>query len=163
MRLVVWDTKEIVAQDVEGTSDVFIRAFLDTKDSKETDTHYRCSNGKASFNYRLLFDVNAPSDNYNLTLQAWDRAFFKSNDLIGDGTIPLKNVFEDVIETGRSIAVNKKYYTNYLQGVLPTDLKLSFYDEDSFWLPCKGIDLKSKDEINNGFIRVSITILPKEM
>lgn len=68
VRLVVWDTKEIIAQDVEGTSDVFIRAFFDTKDSKETDCHYRCSNGKASFNYRLLFNVNAPQDNYNLTL-----------------------------------------------------------------------------------------------
>ena len=68
MRLVVWGTKDVVAKDWEGTSDVFIRAFFDTKDSKETDCHYRCTNGKASFNYRLVFTVKAPTDNYNLTL-----------------------------------------------------------------------------------------------
>ena len=28
--------------DVEGTTDMFVRAFFDTKDAKETDTHFRC-------------------------------------------------------------------------------------------------------------------------
>jgi hypothetical protein len=42
IRLVIWDTKDIISADVEGTSDIFIRAFFDTKDAKETDTHYRC-------------------------------------------------------------------------------------------------------------------------
>jgi hypothetical protein len=47
--------------DDEGTSDVFIRAFFDSKEcSKETDTHFRCQNGKASFNYRMLFDLKHP-------------------------------------------------------------------------------------------------------
>ena len=136
MRLVVWDTKDVIASDIEGTSDTFIRAFFDTKDSKETDTHYRCTTGKASFNYRLLFKVNAPTNNYNLTLQAWDRDFFKSNDLIGDATFDLKHLFEDVIETNRSLALNKKYYNSYLKGVLPPDVKLDFEDDDSFWIVC---------------------------
>ena len=52
--------------DIEGTSDVFIRSFFDTRDAKETDTHYRCTTGKASFNYRLLFNVKAPTENYEL-------------------------------------------------------------------------------------------------
>ena len=56
----MWDTVDVEAQDVEGTSDVFIKAFMDDKDKKETDTHFRCSNGKASFNYRLLYNVKAP-------------------------------------------------------------------------------------------------------
>lgn len=64
----VWDTKDIIATDIEGTSDIYIRAFFDTKDAKETDCHYRCSNGKGSFNYRLLFKMKAPADNYHLTL-----------------------------------------------------------------------------------------------
>lgn len=106
MRLVVWGTKDVIAKDWEGTSDVFIRAFFDTKDAKETDCHYRCNNGKASFNYRLLFNLKAPTDNYNLSLQAWDRDFFASNDLIGDTTISLKPMFEDVIETGRQLELN---------------------------------------------------------
>lgn len=64
----VWDTKDVIAADWEGTSDVFIRCFFDTKNAKETDTHYRCQDGKASFNYRLLFDTKAPADDYNFTI-----------------------------------------------------------------------------------------------
>lgn len=55
VRLVIWDTKEVKCEDFEGTSDVFVKAHIDDKDKKETDTHYRCQNGKASFNYRLLY------------------------------------------------------------------------------------------------------------
>lgn len=56
VRLVVYETRNIAMMDVEGTSDVYAKAFFDPSDAKETDTHYRCTNGKASFNYRLLFN-----------------------------------------------------------------------------------------------------------
>jgi hypothetical protein len=43
MRVSVFDTKDIKMMDAEGTSDVYIRAFFDSrKDPLETDTHYRC-------------------------------------------------------------------------------------------------------------------------
>jgi hypothetical protein len=154
VRLVVWDTKDIVAKDWEGTSDVYIRAFFDTRDARETDCHYRCQNGKASFNYRLLYTVKGPNDNYNLTIQAWDRDFFASNDLIGDTTFNLKPIFDDVIETGRTLELSKKYYSSYLQKILPKESQLQFEDEDSFWLPVKGKDEKTGEFVNNGFIRV---------
>ena len=55
--------------DAEGTSDVFIRAFFDSKEqTKETDTHFRCSDGKASFNYRLLFNIKHPRKDCNFTI-----------------------------------------------------------------------------------------------
>jgi len=82
--LVIYDTVNVKCADVEGTSDVFIKAFIDDKDKKETDTHYRCQNGKASFNYRLLSTVKAPRSDYNMTIQVWDRDLFKSNDFIGE-------------------------------------------------------------------------------
>lgn len=68
LRVVVWDTKDVVCADVEGTSDIFIKAWMNDKDKKETDTHFRCSNGKASFNYRLVYNAKAPSQNYLFTL-----------------------------------------------------------------------------------------------
>lgn len=40
---------------------------------------------------------------------------------------------------------------------------LEFDDDDSFWIPCKGRDDKTGEIVDNGFIRISITILPKEM
>jgi hypothetical protein len=58
MRVVVWDTKDIAMMDIEGTSDVFVRAKFDgTGAQKDTDCHYRCKDGAASFNYRMLYKV----------------------------------------------------------------------------------------------------------
>lgn len=69
VRLVIWDTLDVVCMDVEGTSDVYCKAFFDSKEeTHETDTHYRCQNGKASFNYRLLYTVKHPRKDYNFTI-----------------------------------------------------------------------------------------------
>jgi Ca2+-dependent lipid-binding protein len=90
VRLVIWDTKDIKMMDAEGTSDVFVKAYFDNKKPLETDTHFRCQTGKASFNYRLKFNEALPRKDYNLTIQAYDRDFFKSNDIIGATRIDLK-------------------------------------------------------------------------
>ena len=163
VRVVVWDTKEVINADIEGVSDVFIRAYFDSKNSKETDTHYRCKDGKASFNYRLLFNASAPQDHYNFTIQCWDRDFFASNDLIGECCLDLKGLFNDVVETGRSFQLNKKYYNAFLKSVLPKDLELEFEDEDSFWVPVKGKDATTGDIIVQGYVRISINLMPKDM
>ena len=97
MRLVVFDTQDTPAMDIEGTSDVFIKAHIDDNDNGETDTHFRCSDGSASFNYRILFDLKAPRQNTTLTIQTWDRDLFASNDFIGEIQLPLKHMFEDCI------------------------------------------------------------------
>lgn len=60
VRVVVWDTKELKEMDIEGTSDVFIRSYFDSDASKDTDCHYRCKEGLASFNYRLLYNLSLP-------------------------------------------------------------------------------------------------------
>ena len=55
VRVVVYNTHDIPAMDIEGTSDVFFTDYIDNKNEKvETDTHYRCMTGDASFNYRLI-------------------------------------------------------------------------------------------------------------
>lgn len=54
--------------DAEGTSDVFIRSFFDSKKALETDTHFRCQTGTASFNYRLKFNEVVPKEDYNMTI-----------------------------------------------------------------------------------------------
>ena len=59
MRISVFGTTGLPALDVEGTSDAFVKACIDDE-VKETDTHWRCTNGKASFNYRILHQVKMP-------------------------------------------------------------------------------------------------------
>lgn len=75
MRVIVWETKDIELFDVEGTSDVFVRGFVDSNKDQHTDTHFRCQNGKASFNWRLIFPVTLSANRVNnvLTLQVWDK------------------------------------------------------------------------------------------
>lgn len=61
IRLSVMDTKNVPTDmDFEGVSDVYIRSYVDDDDKKDTDTHFRCSNGAASFNWRLQFDIKSP-------------------------------------------------------------------------------------------------------
>ena len=45
VRVIVYDTEDIKIGDVERTDYAYTRVFFDaTEESKETDTHYRCSN-----------------------------------------------------------------------------------------------------------------------
>lgn len=160
VRLVIYDTVGVVAMDAEGTSDVYCRAFFDSRiDAKETDTHYRCSNGKASFNYRLLFNVEHPRKDYNMSIQLYDRDFFKSNDIIGDCSIDLKGAFEDSALSGRPLGLNKAYFNAYLK---EKGYKMDYKDENSFWLPIMSKDDKGLIK-ENGKVRVQIDIFPKGM
>ena len=42
LRLSVMEAKNIPTEDVEGTSDVFVKAWIDPSNTRETDTHWRC-------------------------------------------------------------------------------------------------------------------------
>ncbi len=110
VRVAVMDTVDVICMDAEGTSDVYIRCFFDSKDDRETDTHFRCQNGKASFNYRLLFPITYPKSDWTFTVQMYDRDFFKSNDIIGEAAIDLGPVIEDCALTNRQMSINKTYY-----------------------------------------------------
>lgn len=164
IRVCVFDTVDIKMMDDEGTSDVFIRTFFDSREcTKETDTHFRCQDGKASFNYRMLFHIKHPrkKNDYALNIQAFDRDFFKSNDIIGEGKVDLRQAIEDSILSKRPICLNKVYYEKILK-ILKPDLKMEFKDDSSFWLPITTRNDKGQVE-NTGKIRVQIDIYPKEM
>ena len=102
LRLAVYDTKNVPMEDVEGTSDVYVKAWINEKEKKETDTHWRCKNGEASFNYRVLYDFKSPNyqradrESYKLKLQVFDRDIFKSNDFICEFELDLYPLVLDV-------------------------------------------------------------------
>lgn len=60
LRVSVFGIKDLPEADFEGTTDAYVRAFIDDKHVQETDTHYRCTTGNPNFNYRLLFNVKTP-------------------------------------------------------------------------------------------------------
>jgi C2 domain len=154
----------VIANDAEGVSDVYIRAFFDSREeSKETDTHFRCGDGKASFNYRMLFNVKHPRKDYSLTVQLWDRDLLSSNEVIGETTFNLEEAFNDASLTKKPTYFSKKYYNSYYKDTKAMKGKsLSWKDDSSFWLPCMGKDPKDKSgKIKEvGKVRVQIDILP---
>ncbi len=60
-----------------GMNDVFMKAWLEGAVPQRTDTHWRCSNGAASFNWRMIWNVELPRRYFYLTVQAWDRDLLK--------------------------------------------------------------------------------------
>lgn len=172
VRLVIWKTKDIEMMDWEGTSDVFIRAFVDPDDDKLTDTHWRCSNGTGSFNYRLKFNVKSQprvtEPTYNLTIQAWDKDIVASNDLIGSCDLDITPLFNDALLTGRTMGMNSKYFEEYMKGQLldagnPIGDEIDFEDEERFWLPARRLREEEDRYVSAGEILCSLTILPKAM
>jgi hypothetical protein len=74
----------------EGIIDAYFRCFFDTsEDVQETDTHFRCSDGKPDFEYRLIYGIKYPRKTTKLSVQCFDKDFFKSNDMVGFGEIEL--------------------------------------------------------------------------
>ena len=62
------------------------------------------------------------------------------------------------------MAFNKKYYNSYLKAKLgPDHIPFVFEDDDSFWIPVIGKNDKTKELQTNGFVRISVTVMPKEM
>lgn len=167
MRVCVFKTKDIKMMDFEGTSDVFFRCFFDSKKGAlETDTHYRCQTGAASFNYRLNFETQFPRPHYRFTIQAYDRDFFKSNDIIGSASIDLSKPFEDAELTKRPLHIDKDYYMNYMKKENEKALEFEngeYEQTEGFWIPLRS---KEKDKktgkeniVDNGhvFMRIDIT------
>ena len=142
VRVVIWKTRDIKTFDVEGTSDIYIRSFIDNKDPQETDTHWRCQNGKGSFNWRMKFRVKFPRTNYRLTLQVYDRDVFSGNDYIGDATFDFEGFAEDVFASRQGMKYNRKYYKKYVEPKIPEEHRkyaIKWDDDYNFWVPvmCK--------------------------
>lgn len=117
LRVAVYDAKNVPVGDLEGTSDVFVKATFNNE-AKETDTHWRCTTSTASFNYRLLFDFKAPNpkpDASILRLQLFDRDLFKPNDFLCEFVLDLDLLVRDCRATAKPMHLNKKYFNTHFK------------------------------------------------
>jgi len=161
LRVCVLNCKEIPMMDVEGTVDAFCRGFFDTKEEvQETDTHFRCQDGKPDFEYRLVYQLQYPRKQYKYTLQIYDKDFFTSNELIGQFEIDLQQLMEDCTLVKAPLVLNKTYYNDVLLKKNPK-LKLEFDKEDDkkVWLPMQ--TKKDGKIVTRGYVRVQIDLMPK--
>jgi hypothetical protein len=100
VRLVVWKAKDVPAMDsLENMSDLYVRAWPEGCTPQETDTHWRAKKGKASWNWRLLFDVELGHNTRAMKfpymyVQLWDRDLLKYSDCAGEVVFDLRKYYQ---------------------------------------------------------------------
>lgn len=68
IRICVLNCKNIKL-DEGGMCDCFFRGFFDAaEEEQETDTHFRCQDGKPDFEYRLIYKVSLPRKDWTFNL-----------------------------------------------------------------------------------------------
>lgn len=89
---------------------------------QETDVHWRCKKGKASWNYRMVFDVELGHSTKAmkfpyLHFQLWDSDLLKWNDCVGEATVNIgryykkaykRNVILKLFETKKGAAAMRE-------------------------------------------------------
>ena len=148
-RLVVWGTDGVANFDAEGTSDIFIRLWINECEPKETDTHYRCQNGKGSFNWRVVYPLILTDNMKNIaTIQIWDRDILSKNDYIAEATFSFDATAKTAWETGGRI---KR---------MGEGSGLMHSTSDKFWIDCMRRKADGKLE-QGGRVQLSLELVPK--
>ena len=159
MRLIIWETENMKNLDFEGTSDIYINAYINPKIKQSTDVHYRCTDGNASFNWRIVIPINLPDKNSNyLNLQCYDKDIFSSDDFICGSQINITNLLMIPKDLNLPIKFNKDYYSECSEKEKEKYKNIEFLsgdDENKFWVQCY------KKNEKEGRILCSLEFLPK--
>jgi len=118
-----------------------------------------------------MYKIHWPCQKTKFTVQAYDRDFFKSNDIIGSAEIDLKQFLEDADLTKRPLKLDKTYYDKFMHKEGEKEIEFRIDDDkksceksmfqDSFWLPMLAKDKDGKIE-NNGEVNIRIDISTQE-
>ena len=120
LRLIIWSARGVPLDlDDSGLSDLYVGAQYDDPYAKKkargmvlrTDTHFRASKGKASWNWRMRFPVElrytdrslSRDKRHMLRLKLWDWDV-SLNDLAGETSLDLTEWFERVYKRQSSLA-----------------------------------------------------------
>lgn len=139
VRLIIWNAKKLACNDMNNMNDLYISGILN--DNKQcTDIHWRSSNRRGNFNYRLLWDIELPMKKLysKLTIQAWDQDIIGESDLIGEGVVDMYTLFKQAYDT-----------------LLPQRLQ---NNERDVWVELFHADHPS---ISRGFVRISLEVVTK--
>lgn len=107
VRVIIWRGENITDQDNSEINDYFIKAWMEGGKAEETDVHWRCSNGKPCWNWRMKLPVEYPlrtAEFGRLHLQLWDKDVLKWNDMIGEAQLDLYKWIRRAYERNRSVS-----------------------------------------------------------
>ena len=160
MRLIIWETEDMELRDDEGTSDVFISSYVDPKQKQSTDVHYRCQNGTASFNWRMVFNLELPNKYNKLVFHAYDKDIFSKDDYITGAELDISDMIKICKNLDVPLIFNKEYvddvgdYEKNKYKSIEFLGKMSDPEQTKFWIQCYRNNTKS------GRILCSLEFLP---
>lgn len=151
----MWRSEDVEDADIEGVSDLYVRAWVNQDKAMETDTHYRCQNGRGSWNWRLKFPLEIEeTPRFFLNLQFWDRDFFSANDVIGDATLDFTELAMEAWESGLRV----KMY-GAAEGLKDRMLRR---ENEKFWVKFTKRDAEGETR-DVGKLLVSFELVPEHM
>lgn len=109
VRMIVWKAKNVVCMDsFGGMNDTYVKAFIEGTDSQSTDIHWRAKKGKASWNWRMKFDVELGHNTRTmkfpyLNLSMWDKDILKYDDVIAETVLDLGKYFKRAYKKGKAV------------------------------------------------------------
>ena len=175
MRVVVFKARNVVNKDMGGQNDLFFKVGLVGVDHKQTrfgstqstDTHYFATDGKGSFNYRLVYRFTIPVMKAKLRISAFDRDVIGSNDNIGEAVVPLTGLCKDLmraIDLSPEGELSENAVAEISKKDQPEEKGFgsrfgSFMDgaTEGLWVPMYH---PSKNEQLQGEVEIMVTLLP---
>ena len=170
VRFIVWETEDMEMMDIEGTSDIYVIAYLDQNEIQKTDVHYRCQSGSGSFNWRILLPLRLPNSDPKITLQVYDKDIFASDDYISGATLNIKNLTTVPQYLHMPIKLTRDYYNGLsesekkLFGAIEFMSKSEDEEGIKFWVQCyKGKKEAAGEGEKGGRVLCSVEIVPKDL
>ena len=161
MRLIIWETENMKMMDTEATSDIYVNAYVNPKTKQSTDVHYRCTNGEASFNWRIVIPLLLPDKNKYLNIQVYDKDIFSSDDFICGAKIDISNLIMIPKDLDLPVVFNPDYLKDCSEKEKEKYNNIEFLsksDDDTqkkFWVQCYNNNQKE------GRVLCSLEFLPK--
>jgi len=109
VRMIVWKAKNVVSMDsLTNMNDTYVKAFIEGTEKQTTDIHWRAKKGKASWNWRMKFDVQLGHNTRTmkfpyLNLSMWDKDILKYDDVIAETVLDLGKYFKRAYKKGKAV------------------------------------------------------------
>lgn len=108
VRVVIWKSKGTPIHSMSGLFDPYVRCWPEGCAAQDTDIHWRAKKGKASWNWRMKFDVELGHNSRAmkfpyLHVQMWDKDIIKWSDCLGEVHIDIGKYYRKAYK--RNIAL----------------------------------------------------------
>ena len=111
LRIVIWNVDNVPTIN-KGKVDIQITASLqDPNVPEKTDVHYNSTNGHGEFNWRLIFNVEYPSEKHYLQISAEDYHLTGNNQPLASNSYDLEPFLNKIHKNKNAIDIEKHIIT----------------------------------------------------